>query len=280
MADERTKQAPRTIEVPAPTAWPMIAALGVTLLFAGLVTHVAVSMTGIILFAAGAVGWFREVLPVDRHETVPIELAPPPAIQPHAVLQLEVGQMGHRVRYPEEIYPYSAGIRGGLLGGIAMAGMACLYGLLAHGSIWYPINLLAASASQGMTNASHDQLLAFSREGLVLAMFIHVVASILVGVLYAVLLPMFPWHPLIFAGIVAPLAWTGLLWASLRVVNPLLNGRIDWPWFVASQIGYGLVAGFVVWRTERIGTMQHMPLAVRAGIDAPGVLPPRDEERK
>jgi len=196
------------------------------------------------------------------------------------VLRLQIGEMGHRVRYPEEIYPYSAGVRGGLAGAVAMAGLACLYGLVKHGSIWYPINLLAATASQSMTVATHDQLLAFSMQGLVIASIIHILASVLVGVLYAVLLPMFPWHPLIFGGIVTPLAWTGLQWASLRVVNPTLDSRIDWPWFIASQIGFGLVAGFVVWHTERVATTQHLPFAVRAGIEAPGVVPPRGEGRE
>ena len=43
----------KLIEVPAPTAWPMIMALGLTLAFAGLVTNVAVSMVGLILFISG-----------------------------------------------------------------------------------------------------------------------------------------------------------------------------------------------------------------------------------
>jgi len=42
-----------------------------------------------------------------------------------------------------EIYPVTAGIKGGIAGSVAMAILASVYGLL-HGSIWYPINLLAA----------------------------------------------------------------------------------------------------------------------------------------
>ncbi len=63
----------RVIEAPAPTAWPMIMALGLTLSFAGLVTNVAVSMVGFVLTIAGAVGWFREVLPIEHRETVRID---------------------------------------------------------------------------------------------------------------------------------------------------------------------------------------------------------------
>ena len=65
----------------------------------------------------------------------------------------------------------------------------------------------------------------------------------------------------------APLLWSGLIASALDVINPALNARIDWPWFVASQIAFGLVAGFVVARSERIGVFQYGPLAARAGIE-------------
>src|SRR5262249_32600330 len=47
-----------TLEMPAPTAWPMILALGVTLLFAGLVTHLSVTAVGLVLMVAAAIGWW------------------------------------------------------------------------------------------------------------------------------------------------------------------------------------------------------------------------------
>ena len=64
--------------MPAPTAWPIILALGVALLFAGLVTSASVSIFGAILAIGGCVGWFREVLPHEKHEFVPVleEVAP------------------------------------------------------------------------------------------------------------------------------------------------------------------------------------------------------------
>jgi len=59
---------PDKIEVPAATAWPIVLAFGLTLVFAGFVTAVSVSILGAILAVAGAVGWFREVLPVESLE--------------------------------------------------------------------------------------------------------------------------------------------------------------------------------------------------------------------
>ena len=68
LTEEKRERTPGMIELPAPTVWPMITALGITLLCAGLVTHVAVSAVGLFLALRGAVGWFREVLPVEKHE--------------------------------------------------------------------------------------------------------------------------------------------------------------------------------------------------------------------
>src|SRR5215472_18492570 len=70
---ERAMNAPDKVEVPAPTAWPIVLAFGLALVFAGLVTAASVSVLGGILTVTGAVGWFRDVLPVERHEWVPVE---------------------------------------------------------------------------------------------------------------------------------------------------------------------------------------------------------------
>jgi hypothetical protein len=266
METER-RRGPGLVEVPASTAWPMVVAVGATLLLAGLVTNVSVSAVGVALFVVGAVGWFREVLPHERHEPVALERpAARVAPSPRAVLRLARGEVRHRARLPVEVYPYSAGVKGGIAGGVAMAALAVLHGLIDHGSLWYTINLLAAAASAELSSAGPQALAAFSAEGLVLALVIHATLSLLVGLLYGAILPMFPWHPAWWGGVVAPLLWTGLIAATLGIVNPALNERIEWRWFVASQIAFGLVAGLVVARAGRIATFQHAPLAERAGL--------------
>src|SRR5215469_11798667 len=85
------------IDSPAPTPWPMLMALGLTLAFAGLVTNVAVTVVGGALFIAGAVGWFGEVLPAEHREAIRLETAPE-AIVPHelGVDYLPVGEDRHR----------------------------------------------------------------------------------------------------------------------------------------------------------------------------------------
>jgi hypothetical protein len=245
----------------------MIAAFGITLAASGLVTDVFVSVVGVIAMLAGAIGWFRDVLPVE--DRVPVEIEPevPVVMVRSEVTHLEVGEAGHRARLPIEIYPYSAGVKGGIVGGIAMAILAVLYGVLFYGSIWYPINLLAAGTMASLANADTATLTHFNGAALGVATGIHAVMSILVGLLYGVLLPMWPKRPILFGGVVVPVLWTALIWASLRVVNPTLNARIDWGWFVASQIAFGVAAGLVVSRSAKIATLQSESFLVRAGVE-------------
>jgi len=272
-SEENATQVPETIAMPAPTVWPLVTALGITLVCAGLVTHIAVSVMGLGLFLCGLVGWWRDVLPVEKHEAVPVpppeRRAAPVQTQLRTVARLRLGEGGHRVRIPAEIHPYSAGIKGGIVGGIAMAIVAVAYGIIAYGSPWYPINLLAAAAFPVSSHVSLDKLTAFYGFALVIALISHAVLSLLVGLLYAAILPMLPRHPAFWGGLMTPLMWTGLIWAFLDVINPTLNQHIDWRWFIVSQVAFGMTGGFVIARSEQIETMQTWPMAARAGLETP-----------
>ena len=104
--------------------------------------------------------------------------------------------------------------------------------------------------------------------------------SVLIGLLYGAMLPMFPWKPILTAGFIAPFLWTGILYSALGVISPILNARIDWFWFVISQIAFGLVCGFVVNLQVKVRTPQFraLPFAVRAGLHGdPGELE-KDED--
>jgi hypothetical protein len=263
----------KVIQIPASNGAPLVAAFGLTLSFAGLLTHVMVSILGAITLCAGLIAWFREVLPHEAHNFVTPEREELAAPRPETkVRHLEVGEMGHRARLPLQIYPYSAGVRGGLVGGAAMAVLAILYGLIGHKSIWYPINLLAAAGSSQISAMSYNQLLEFSVTGLVLGTIIHVMGSAFVGLLYGVTLPMFPQRPILLGGVLAPLFWSGILYTELNIINPALQARIDWKWFIASQFAFGVVAGLVVTKHEKVSTMQHLPFVVRAGFKGSGII--------
>jgi hypothetical protein len=180
------------------------------------------------------------------------------------------------MRIPVEVQPISAGVRGGIVGGAAMAVVALAYGVVFQHSLWYPVNLLSAVAMPEMAQASPTELRAFSMSALIIGIIAHGVISVLAGLLYAVILPMLLGRHVLWGGLVAPLLWTGGLWAVLGVINPILNSRVDWTWFVVSQIAFGLAAGYVVSRAQPVATMQSWPLAARAGVKVPG---PREIDR-
>ena len=256
--------APDRLEAPAPTAWPMALALGITLVFAGLVTNMSVTAVGIVIALAAAVGWWRQVLPVEQVEWMPLRpvaLRARPIVPSRAGVQrFRPGEAGHRLRIPVQVPPMSSGVRGGIAGGIAMAVVALGYGLIVQGSLWYPVNLLSAVAMPGMAQADVAQLRAWSGAALVLGIIAHGLISVLVGLLYATILPMLPQRHMLWGGLVAPLLWSGLLSALLGVINPALNRRVDWVWFVASQIAFGLTAGYVVSRARPVATEQTAPI--------------------
>ena len=270
-------RAPREIEVPAPTAWPFILALGAALLFAGLVTSTSVSCLGALLSVAGCVGWFREVLPHEHEEVVPVL---PEDIRittaRRVVDRLPILPDQLRAWLPVHTYPISAGVKGGLAGSIAMAVLACAYGVLKVGSIWYPINLLAAVVYRESLRLGPAQLYSFHADAFAIACVLHGLVSIFVGLLYGAMLPMFPRRPIVLGGLIAPALWSGLLYTILGLLNPLLASHIDWLWFTASQVAFGIVAGLVVVRQVRIPTRENVSFVLRAGIEAPGTIPPRE----
>jgi hypothetical protein len=270
---------PGTVKLPASTPWPIILAFGVTLLAAGLLTSPSVSILGAILALSACVGWFRDVLPHEKEEMIDVKAEVTVAsTSRREVERLPIAPELPRALLPLETYPVSAGIKGGLAGSIAMAVLACLYGFLKQGSIWYPINLLAATVYAQSLHFGMTSLSAFHLDSFSLAVVIHLITSLLVGLLYGAMLPMFPRRPIFLGGVIAPILWTGLLHSTLGLINPLLNERIDWPWFIASQFAFGIVAGLVVVSQERVRTRQFMPFLMRAGIDAPGLMEERPEK--
>ncbi len=274
---EQASRAPREIEVPASTSWPLVLAFGFTLVFAGLLTSASVSALGAVLTAAGCVGWFREVFPRE-HEVVLRVIAEAASVvtERPVVDRLPVAQDQVRAWLPLQTHPISAGVKGGLAGGAAMAVLACAYGLIKAGSIWYPINLLAASVYAQSVKLEAAQLNSFHGDSFVTALFLHLLVSTAVGLLYGAMLPMFARRPILLGGLIGPLLWSSLLYSMLSLLNPLLESHIDWLWFMASQVAFGIVAGMVVVRQPRVPTRENLAFALRAGVEAPGTLPLRE----
>jgi len=274
-----SRQTPPRIEVPAPTTWPFVLAFGCTLLFAGLVTSISVSLLGAALSLAGCIGWFREVFPHEHEETVPIVAEEIRITTERRLVERVSVPAYQRAWLPVHTYPVSAGVKGGLAGSVAMAFLACLYGVLKAGSIWYPINLLAASVYAQSLKLGPAQLYSFHADSFAIAVGLHALVSTSVGLLYGAMLPMFPRRPIVLGGLIAPALWSGLLYSILGLLNPLLASHIDWPWFIASQAAFGIVAGLIVVRQSRMLTRENLSFAIRAGVEAPGMISARGEQQ-
>jgi hypothetical protein len=266
-----------SVQLPSPTVWPLVFALGIALMVAGMVTHWVISLLGLVMAVPGVVGWFFQVLPHEHHIYVDVHADVMEFKSTReAVPQLTLDER-HRKLLPLETFSLMSGVKGGIAGGIAMIVPAALFGLIRYHSVWYAANLLAAGGFVSWAGESDAFFAQFHLYGLLAALGIHALASVLIGLLYGAMLPMFPNKPILTAGFIAPFLWTGLLHSALGIISPILNQRINWWWFILSQIAFGLVAGFVVNLQVKVRTPQFrsLPFAVRAGIHVLG-----DEEDK
>jgi hypothetical protein len=271
----------QSVELPSPTGWPIVAAFGLTLLFVGLVTDLWVSVVGVLVGIFGAVHWCLDVFPHSKHVTVDwvpeAKRAVPVTKSDKKIEYLNVGgEAQHRASVPTQVHPYSAGVIGGVAGGIAMALVALVWGALVKHSIWYPVNLLAAVGVPSLASADETTLMQFSILGLVVALLTHATISIMAGLLYVVVLPMLPakfeW---LWGGIIAPLVWSTVIYFSLGLVSQTMAQQISWLPFLISQVAFGLVGGFMVYKTTKVETMGDWTMARRLGVEAQH---PRDDQ--
>src|SRR5581483_8099795 len=158
-----------------------------------------------------------------------------------------------------DVPPLAAALRGAALGALLMALPAMLWGRTSGHSVWYPVNLLAAMVVPGMDQLRVDELTKFHFGWLIVATVVHLAMSLSFGALFGLLLQRLPQipGPLAWGGMLLPLVWTAISYGMMGVVNPLLADRVDWPWFIFSQIIFGLAAAVVVVRSE----MVHVPPA-------------------
>src|SRR5262249_51594572 len=145
---------PDSVEVPRPTAAPLILALGLALVAAGVAFGLAFLAVGAAVFVVGLSIWVGQLLPGRGHiheSVAEPEYRPLPAkVAPGVVEQLRPGLPGYRLRLPEKVHPISAGLKGGLIGGLAMPLPALAWGLFSGHGLLYPVNILAGMVLPGV----------------------------------------------------------------------------------------------------------------------------------
>jgi hypothetical protein len=267
---------PQAVAMPAPTAAPLVLGLGVALLLGGVALGTAFIVVGAALFAAGLGLWVVNWLPGRGHTHEPLvepaRRAPPVAGAPGRVEELRPGLPGYRMQLPLRVHPISAGVKGGIVGGLVIPLPALVYGLVSGHGIWYPVNLLAGMVLPGLEEMSVAELEQFNLLFLVIGIIIHAIMSVVMGLLYGVLLPTLPDipKPLAWGGLLMPLLWTGTSFCLMGLVNPVLQRGVDWPSFIFSQFVFGVVAALVV---MRVGQSRPVAAGILGGI-AGGLLMP------
>jgi hypothetical protein len=251
--------------IPRPTPWPIITAFGVTFMFAAIVTNIFVVVVGAAFALVGVIGWFREVFPHENVEAIPVADCETPLPPPEFAPRPE--KTSTRNVVPERIHPYRSGVKGAIAGAIAMAVVAAGWGLIDAGSLWLPINLLAGTVLPSIGDATEAQLKAFNATWFATSIGLHAFLSLSVGMVFVVSLPMMPRRPLLAGGLIAPVIWTGIAWATLRVVNPTLEDYISWPWFLGSQVAFGLACGFVISRATMVPLKVGWSFERRMGVE-------------
>jgi hypothetical protein len=247
---------PDEVEMPRATIAPLTLSLGLAMLAIGVIAGPVFLIVGVGIIIAGLGLWIANLLPGRGHVREPlVDRAQRPSVvpgRPSTVEHLQSGMPGYRMRLPMEVHPISAGVRGGVIGGLVMPLPALAYGLLSGHGLWYPVNLLAGMVLPGIGRMTGTELEQFRPSLLLLGIFIHGVLSVVLGLIYGVLMPTLPPipRPLAWGGLLMPLLWTGVSFAMMGGVNPVLARGVDWPWFIASQFLFGVVAAIIVIRSR------------------------------
>jgi len=143
------------------------------------------------------------------------------------------------------VYSLEDGAVGGVIGGAAMVVVAMLYGIFSGNGIWFPVNLIAATVIRQWQGAPAETFMQFDPAGLVFGAAIHIIMSIAIAMLFTLLLPTLPGHPLIWAFVVGPVLWYGALFGVLPLVNPVMARFVDARSFLIAHLFYSLIVG--VW---------------------------------
>jgi hypothetical protein len=152
---------------------------------------------------------------------------------------------------PALVYPYTAGLVGGALGGLAMIVVALFYGVLT-GRLWLPVNLIGATLVRDLQNAPLAALEQFNAPALIVGLLLHAALSVGLGFVFALLLPTLPGPPIVWSLTIGPLLWGLASLITLPLLNPVMARHVDAASFFVAHLVYGVVLGWSVARSPKI----------------------------
>lgn len=153
---------------------------------------------------------------------------------------------------PAWVYPYRVGITGGALGGLAMVGVALIYGLVSGRGVWLPVNLVGATLVRDLQNAPIETLSEFNAAALVAGLLLHAAISVGLGFVFIVLLPTLPGPPIVWSLTVGSLLWSMASLLILPALNPAMAEHVEAGSFLIAHVAYGIVLGWWIPRTPKI----------------------------
>jgi len=146
---------------------------------------------------------------------------------------------------PTEAHASRAGVICGLLGGPAMAIVATATLTFIGRSLWFPINLVAATVLRNLQTASPDLLGQFIPLAFVVGLAIHL---FMFGSLFSLLFPTKPGTAFASSTITGLVLWAIVQFITLPLVNRIMSQRVKPVSFVTAQVSYSLVPGWWVVR--------------------------------
>jgi uncharacterized membrane protein YagU involved in acid resistance len=149
------------------------------------------------------------------------------------------------------VNPYRVGVSGGALGGLAMIGVALAYGWQ-QDNVWLPVNLIGATLVRNLQTASLAELSTFNLAALIAGLALHLVMSVGLGFVFALLLPTLPGPVLLWSLAIGPALWVLASLLTLPLINPVMNQYVDRPSFFAAHFVYGLILGLWFTRAHKV----------------------------
>ncbi len=258
------------IEIPAPTAWPFVLAFGSTLMLTGLLTSCRASVRGFAsLLRVASDGFARS----SRHRAGTNRAG---GLEDESRLTIAVSWNAIPIAAGSSAgmasSPYISGFSGGQRRHrrpVAMAALAALMDSESRQHLVSHQSPCRGDLSRILASGPH-RLYSFHADAFAVAFVLHGVGSILVGLLYGAMLPMFPRRPIVLGGLIAPVCGRGCFTNSRTAES------------VARQphqlvLVRRLASGFWSCRRPRcraptrIPTRENLSFALRAGIEAPGI---------
>ncbi|HEX8682497.1 MAG TPA: hypothetical protein VF707_09310 [Ardenticatenaceae bacterium] len=161
-----------------------------------------------------------------------------------------IGEIGIPVA-SDNLYSHRVGIMGGLVAGGLMALVMAAWGVWSGNSIWYPVNLIAATLLPSLQAALPETVAQFSLSGLLVGTALHLTISTVLGLVFVLLLPTLPGSMGLWALVIGPLLWAGAQFALLPVVNSQVEPLVYEPTFAVAHLAYSLTLGWWLARASK-----------------------------